>query len=143
MAAQLSAGLVITTGAAEVAGFVVRSPAGEPTGAVRDVVVVAGPPGVMARVEQLQVAGVDAERLVRVAADNVAVEDVGRPGCSTVRFAGKRVRNSGDAAEGGGGEGAEVASVGALSLGDHEVLVLALDGVHLHGPGTGSARYQT
>jgi hypothetical protein len=88
-------------------------------------------------VQQLPVVGVKVERLVRIARDDIAMEDVIRPKCTAVRLAGERVRHAGrlqgpEFTEVGNGTGAEVASVGALGFGDLEVLVLALDGVHLY-----------
>jgi hypothetical protein len=91
----------------------------------------------VALAEQLEVAGVDYERGARVAPNDLAEGDVVRPGRSAACLAGERVEHAGrlrgpGTSEGRGGEGAEVAAVGALGLDDHEVLMLALDDGRLH-----------
>jgi hypothetical protein len=145
MAAQLSAGLVIITNTAVVAGFVVGLPAGEPTGrsvsvstrAVRGQVIVARSLWFLTLVQQFVVVGAKGERLVRIARDDIAMADVIRPRCTAVRLAGERVRRAGhmrglEPTEGGNDKGAEVVAIRALGFDDLEVLVLALDGVHLY-----------
>jgi hypothetical protein len=89
-------------------------------------------------VKQLEVAGVDGERLIRVPPNDVTMEDIVGLRRSTVRLDGEGAGDASSlrgprAADGGGGEGAEVATVGALGLEYHEVLVHAIDGVHLQG----------
>jgi hypothetical protein len=111
---------------------------GQEARAVREKVVARVRARVAALVEELEVAGVDGEGLVRVRTDDVAVADVVRPGRARVGLAGerlglgRRLRSPG-AAEAGRGERAEEAAVGTLGLDDHEVLVLALNGVDLDG----------
>jgi hypothetical protein len=155
MVAQLRAGLIVVastlmmalvvTDTAVVGGIVVvpateesTGSMGEHTQAVRYQVVVARLLQVVALVEQLQVAGVYGKRLIRVAPNDVTMEDIVGPRRSTIRLAGEGAEDASGlrgprAADGGGGEGAEVAAVGALGLEYHEVLVHAIDGVHLHG----------
>lgn len=87
-------------------------------------------------VKQLKVARVDSHGLVGVPANQVTVADVVGPGSTAVGLASKGValgRGLGRprSAETGSRERAEVAAIGADSLDDHEVLLLALDGVHL------------
>lgn len=111
---------------------------GKKTGTVRKVVVGSSRLGVTSLVEELEVARVDSHGLVSVGADKVTVRDVVGPGGTRVGLAGEgaalrsSLRSPGTA-EGGGGEGTEVATVGTLGLDDHEVLVLALEGVDLDG----------
>lgn len=128
---------------------------GEETRAVRQQVVAGSRLGVTSLVQELEVARVDGEGLVGVGADKVTVGNVVGPGGARVGLAGKGAAlgsglRSPGAAEGGGGEGTEVAAVGALGLDDHEVLGLALEGVDLdgleqvvggvaHGDGAGAA----
>jgi hypothetical protein len=93
---------------------------------------------VYALVEQLVDVGADSERLVRLAAYEVAMRDIVRSRRSVVHFAGKETGGGGRlrgprVAEGGGGEEAEVMAVGALSFDDPEASVLALDGMDMHG----------
>lgn len=112
---------------------------GEKTGTVRESIVVAGrSAGVSALVEQLQVARVDGHCLVWVGSDNVTVTDVVGPRGTAVGLAGEgsAFRASLDgprAIEAARGERAEVSTVVALSLDNHEVLVLTGDLVHLNG----------
>lgn len=108
------------------------------TRAVRQSVVLSGRAGVAALVEELQVASVDRESLIGGSPDEVAVADVVGPSSAAVGFSGERSGlvaglDGPLAVERVGGERAEVAAVGALGLDNHEVLVLALDGVDLHG----------
>ena len=105
---------------------------------VRQEVIVAVRVGIPSLVEQLEIARIDRHCLVRAGADQVAVANVVCPGGAAVGLAGKgRVLGGGLgsplAVEAGGCEGAEVAAVGADGLDDHEVCVLALDGVDLDG----------
>jgi hypothetical protein len=95
--------------------------------------------GVAALVQELEVARVDGEGLVVVGSDKLSVGDVVGPGGSRVGLAGEGVVLGGGvgsplAVEAVGGERAEVSAAagGALGLDDHEVLVLALDGVDLN-----------
>jgi hypothetical protein len=109
---------------------------GKKTRAVRESVVGSSGLGVTSLVQELEVARVDGEGLVGVGADEITVGDVVGPGGARVCLAGEGsalrggLRGPG-AAEGGGGEGAEVAAAGTLGLDDHEVLGLALEGVDL------------
>jgi hypothetical protein len=108
------------------------------TRAVREEVIARVRTRVAALVEELEVAWVDREGLVRVRPDDVAVADVIRPGRTRVRLAGERLAlrcclRRPCAAEAGRRERAEETAVRTLSLDDHQVLVLALDGVHLNG----------
>lgn len=87
-------------------------------------------------VEELQVAGVDGEGLVRVVADQITVADVVGPGGAAVGLAGEGLvlgasLHSPLAIEAAGGEGTEVAAGGPDGLDDHQVLVLAVDLVDL------------
>src|SRR6186713_3359417 len=111
---------------------------GEQARPPRQVVVVAAGAGVLALVEQLQVAGVDGLGLVGVGADQVTVADVVGPGGTAVGLAGEGVALGGRlrgprTVEAAGRERAEVAPVAPHRLDDHEVLVLTLDLVDLDG----------
>jgi hypothetical protein len=109
---------------------------GKKTRAVRELVVGSSGLGVASLVQELEVARVDGEGLVGVGADEITVGDVVGPAGARVCLAGEggalssSLRGPGTA-EGGGGEGTEEAAVGTLGLDDHEVLVLALEGVDL------------
>jgi hypothetical protein len=111
---------------------------GKKTRAVRKGIVSSSRARVTALVEHLQIAGVDREGLVVGRSDQVTVANIVGPGSTTVSLAGERrgLVASLDgplASEAVGGEGTEVAAVGALGLDDHEVLVLALKSVDLDG----------
>src|SRR3954471_15093235 len=105
---------------------------GEQARTPRQVVVVAAGAGVLALVEQLQVARVDGLGLVGVVADQVTVADVVGPGGAAVGLArervalGRGVRGPGPV-EAAGRERPEVAALGAHRLDEHQVLVLAGD----------------
>src|SRR5690242_15314161 len=91
---------------------------GEEAGAPGELVVGAAGAGGFALVEELEVAGVDGHGLVGVGADQVSVADVVGPGGSAVGLAGEGVALAGGlggprTVEACGGEGAEVAAVGA------------------------------
>src|SRR6185503_2670327 len=109
---------------------------GQQTRPVGEQSVVAAGVGGASLVEQLQVAGVDGHRLVRVATDQIAVADVVGPRRAAVCLAGEgialgRCLRGPRTAQTGGGERAEVAPVRPDRLHEHEVLVLALDLVDL------------
>ena len=108
------------------------------TRAIRQLVVVAGTAGGSSLVQELQVAHINRESLIVVCADQITVGDIVGPGSPAVGLAGEGRRLSRSvggprATEAGGREGAEVAAVGADTFDDHEVGVLALDGVDLDG----------
>jgi hypothetical protein len=109
---------------------------GKKTRAVRELVVGSSRLGVTSLVKELEVARVDGEGLVSVGADEITVGDIVGPAGARVCLAGegRALRSSlrsPRTAEGGGGEGTEVTTVGTLGLDDHEVLVLTLEGVDL------------
>jgi hypothetical protein len=108
------------------------------TRTIRELVVVGVLAWVATLVKQLQVARVDGEGLVVGGADEFTVADIVGPGGTTVGLAGEGVAlrtslDSPGAVEAVRGQRAEVATLGSHSLNDHEVLVLALEGVDLHG----------
>lgn len=94
--------------------------------------------GVVSLVQELQVASINLKCLIVVGTDQVTVRDVVRPGSTAVRLAGEwraltaSLKSPGTTKR-GSRERAEVAAVVSLSLEDHKILVLPLDGVDLHG----------
>ncbi|KAK8032274.1 hypothetical protein PG990_002008 [Apiospora arundinis] len=93
--------------------------------------------GVASLVEELDLAGVDGERLVGARADELAVADVVGPRGAAVRLAGEGVAlapglDRPGAAQVARGEGAEEAALRPDGLDDHEV-ALARHAVDLHG----------
>jgi hypothetical protein len=89
-------------------------------------------------IQQLQIARVDSKRLVRIIPPQIAVGDIIRPGRAAIGFPSKRILlgrslRGPAAAETGRSERAEVAPVGPDGFDDHEVFLLALEGVDLHG----------
>lgn len=109
---------------------------GQDTGLVWQQVVVTTGGGIAALVQQLQIARVHSKGLVRVTADQIAVADIVGPGGATVGLASEglvlaRCLWSPFTIQAVGREGAEIASVGANGLHDHQILVLATDRVDL------------
>jgi hypothetical protein len=108
------------------------------TGSVRELVVVGVLRRVATLVKELEVARVDGEGLVVGGADEFTVADIVGPGGAAVGLAGEGVAlgtslDSPGTVKAVGGQRAEVATLGSHGLNDHEVLVLALEGVDLHG----------
>jgi hypothetical protein len=89
-----------------------------------------------ALVQQLQVARVNSERLIRVLTVQIAVTDIVRPRRAAVRFTRKRVLfrrclRRPATAETRRREGPKVSSVAANCLHNHEIFLLPLERVHL------------
>jgi hypothetical protein len=107
------------------------------TGPVRKLAVVTTGARRTSLVQQLQVARVNREGLIWVITPQITVTDIVRPRRATVCFTRERVllrRCLGRpvATQTCRGEGPEVSSVVANRLDNHEVLLLALERVHLH-----------
>jgi len=106
------------------------------TGTVRQKNVFGVLAGVTSLVEQLQVAGIDSERLISVHTNKLSVTDVVGPGSTAVRLASEWVALCSSIrrprpAKAAGRERTEVPTLRPNGLDYHQVLVLALYLVHL------------
>lgn len=107
---------------------------GQETRAVRQVVVAGINVGVSSLIEKLKVARVNRLGLISGGTDEIATADIIGPGGATVAVASEvSGLSSPRTSQAGSCERTEVSAVVTNALNNHEILVLSLNGVDLHG----------
>lgn len=107
---------------------------GQETRAVRQVVVGGVNVGVSSLIEKLKVARVNRLGLVSGGTDEIATADIVGPGGATVAVASEvSGLSSPRTSQAGSCERTEVSAIVTNALNNHEILVLSLNGVDLHG----------